>query len=63
MGRTKNDAIKWFFQNAKDYESKDCWNQLFYLPCKELLIIHIVSNGRNVEFFLIFKTRSLTFYN
>lgn len=59
----KNNAIKWFFQKAKDCESKDCSNQLLYLPCKELLIAHIVSNGRDFDFFLIFRTPSLTFYN
>lgn len=44
-------------------ECKDCFNQPFYLPSKELLITHIVSNGRNLDFFLIFKNPSLTFYN
>ena len=61
MGRKKNHAIKWFSQNAKDSKSNDCCNQPFYLPCKELLITHIVSNRRDFNFFLIFKNPSLTF--
>ena len=60
-GQKKNHAIKWFSQNAKDSKSKDCCNQPFYLPCKELLITHIVSNRRDFNFFLIFKNPSLTF--
>lgn len=52
-----------FPQNSKDCECKDCFNQPFYLLSKELLITHIVSNGRNLDFFLIFKNPRLTFYN
>lgn len=49
------NAIKWFFQNAKDCKSKGCRDQPFCLPCEEPLTIYVVSNGETLTRFLSSK--------